>query len=154
MASASLFAEIWLTYAVCSLLSGSAVLSSAKDACEVCHILNWLVYLTDPQRWWKPAISLTSVVENAARAERPGCDRQLPSEGPGRMTGCVGSVQCQESWEPLLTKYPELFVPEHSESCGIGPSWEDSVAPFIKPIQHLCLIWGVLKCTFSSYTTI
>lgn len=48
IAAVSLFAEIRLTHAARSLPRGSATLSSAKDVCEMCHILNWLLYVTVP----------------------------------------------------------------------------------------------------------
>lgn len=131
------FSVDWQCWAVQGICVKCATFSA--DSC-IC----W-----SPQRWWDPAISLPSVVENAARAGELGTHGQLPTEGWGRMTGCVCGVQCQESWEPLLTKCPELFVPEQSVFWGIGPSWEDSAISFIKPIQHFCLIWGPFEVYFS-----
>lgn len=94
-------------------------------------------------QWWRMLPGL----------EGSGCDRQLPTRGWGRMTGCVCSLQCQGSWGSLLRKYLKLFVPEHSVSCGTSPCGEDSVAPFMKPSNPAPPPYmGHFKVCFYPYT--
>lgn len=84
--------------------------------------------------------------------EGSGCNRQLPAGGRGRVTGCVCSVQWQGRRGPLLKKYPNLFVPEHSVSWGTSPCGEDVVALSMKPAPLPYM--GHFKVCFYPYTAI
>lgn len=104
---------------------------------------------SSPQRWWKPAISLTSVVENAARtgalrvwqAAAAACS--VKGAGEPRSGKNLRTENSYPWCFPFL--YGALSV---QKSSGTGLGGEDSAIPFTRPsIQHLCLIWGLLKDT-------
>lgn len=123
-------------------------LSSAKDVCEMCHILNWLLYVTIPLEVMKACNFIDFSGGECCQGWRArGATGSSP---PGDEVGWQAvSVVCSDKEDGDPCSGSTRIYLSLSTQCLEGQVLVGKMLLLPPWNQHLCLIWGILKYAFT-----